>query len=179
LKKEIPVKPKPEPVLKTKGGVITVTDPRSGMTFKISARDRKLVENADWRVVKNHNKVSVRKYGSYSQIYLGRLIAGARPGDAVMYKNGDASDLRRRNLRICSYNQCTKAKNKPVNNTSGFKGVCRDKGKWRAGIRVNDELIHLGRYADPVAAAEAYNRAAKKYFGEFARPNAIPKGCRK
>jgi hypothetical protein len=56
-------------------------------------------------------------------------------------------------------------------NTSGHKGVSwykRDK-KWRAKININNKAIHIGYFDNLEDAATAYQAAALKYFGEFAR----------
>src|SRR5262249_41749362 len=55
---------------------------------------------------------------------------------------------------------------------SGFKGVSRHGSRWRARIQVNGKKISLGTFASPEAAAQAYDEAAKRYYGEFAKTNA-------
>ena len=57
--------------------------------------------------------------------------------------------------------------------TSQFKGVYWHKKarKWRAQIGVNSKQIHLGWFTDEIEAAKAYDRAAVKYFGEYALLN--------
>jgi hypothetical protein len=59
--------------------------------------------------------------------------------------------------------------------SSIYKGVYWNTGcnKWLAKIGVNRKRIHLGVFACEKEAAKAYNRAAIKYFGEFARLNNI------
>jgi len=42
---------------------------------------------------------------------------------------------------------------------------------WQARIRAHGTLEFLGYFYDEVEAAKAYDRAAKKYHGEFASPN--------
>jgi hypothetical protein len=65
---------------------------------------------------------------------------------------------------------------KKSQNKSGYKGVCwaKQNKKYQATITQNYTTIHLGFYDDKVDAALAYNQAALKYFGEFARLNEIP-----
>jgi hypothetical protein len=43
--------------------------------------------------------------------------------------------------------------------------------RWRARIRVNGKRISLGLFKDEIEAAKAYDRAARKYHGEFASLN--------
>ena len=58
---------------------------------------------------------------------------------------------------------------------SQFKGVSLDNRlkyrKWRATIVVYKKQIGLGYYLTEEEAAEEYNDAALKYFGEFASIN--------
>jgi len=97
----------------------------------------------------------------------------APKGCLVDHINGDGLDNRRANLRLAtpSQNNC----NKPgFNKSSKYKGVSRTdlkKKQWRAVIHYNNEMIHLGRFCNEVAAAKAYDKAAKKYHGEFAYLN--------
>lgn len=107
--------------------------------------------------------------------YLHREILGLEPGDPrqVDHINGNTLDNRRENLRICdcTENNC----NVPCrsNNTTGYKGVGwrKERGKYRARIKLNGKETHLGYYDDPVIAAIAYDAAARKYHGEFAYLN--------
>jgi HNH endonuclease/AP2 domain len=90
----------------------------------------------------------------------------------IDHLDGDPSNNRWSNLRRATRSQNNANRRRPRNNTSGFKGVhlCQSSGKWRALIGKNGHIIHLGRFPTPQAAHEAYVAAARKLFGEFARP---------
>lgn len=77
----------------------------------------------------------------------------------------------RDNLRLATNKQNSANKRKSVRNRSGYKGVSWDttRKKWQASITVDGKSIGLGRYDTPEAAHEAYCKAAKELFGEFAR----------
>ena len=64
-------------------------------------------------------------------------------------------------------------RDRQANNTSGVKGVSwgSRQNKWRAYVRSNGKLRHLGYFLSPVQAALAYDRAALAAFGEFSRIN--------
>jgi len=53
-----------------------------------------------------------------------------------------------------------------------YKGVEHPRpGRWRARIRVKDKLLHLGTFDSPEDAAQAYDAAARFYYGVRARCN--------
>jgi AP2 domain-containing protein/HNH endonuclease len=104
---------------------------------------------------------------------LHRLIMNAPADKEVDHINGDTLDNRRCNLRICSHKENLRNQKLPKNSKSGYKGVTWYKRikKWRSHIRLNKKQIHLGYFDDIKLAANAYNEAAIKYFGEFAKLN--------
>ena len=92
--------------------------------------------------------------------------------------NGDSLDNRKSNLRICTHAQNSKNLKVRKDNTSGFKGVCFTKERWRgkrwcAYINSNNKRIGLGRFLTKEEAALKYNEAVEKYHGEFGRMNTL------
>jgi hypothetical protein len=103
-----------------------------------------------------------------------RDIMNSPKGLLVDHRNCDGLDNRRANLRLATHsqNQCNKRKRRSKT-SSRFIGVSFDKwtGRWYASIKTNGKTIWLGRFDSEIEAAKAYDRAAIKYHGEFARLN--------
>ena len=83
--------------------------------------------------------------------------------------NGNTLDNRKSNLRNCTLQQNTM--NRRVPNKTGFTGVSKNYRRFGAKIKVDKQSIHLGMFATPEEAARAYDAAARKYFGEYAKTN--------
>ncbi|MCF1193472.1 hypothetical protein LRR18_17920, partial [Mangrovimonas sp. AS39] len=81
------------------------------------------------------------------------------------------------NLRFCDKSKNAMNCKIHKHNTSGYKGVCWHKqcNKWRAYIVLKDKQKSLGLFECKHEAAEAYNKAALTFFGEFAKLNKIEK----
>ncbi len=108
-------------------------------------------------------------------VLLHRHIRPAPKGYEVDHFNGDKLDNRESNL-----NCVTRAVNqhrKPSRANKKYRGVRREHGcnRWRAQISINGNIINLGTFVNDYEAALAYNEAAKKYHGELAVINIIPK----
>jgi len=113
--------------------------------------------------------------GNTKKVRLHREIIAAPKGLFVDHRNGNSLDNRRANLRIATRSQNmqnTHRKNKHKT-TSRFIGTWFDKsrGDWPAKITSNGNIIWLGRFGNEIDAAKAYDAAARKYHGEFARLN--------
>ena len=135
----------------------------------------------NWRVSESKLKRTLIKYavrskwinGKSTTICMHREIM--RPPDSmnIDHKNGDGLDNQKDNLRLANDSQNLANSRKRRSCSSKYKGVCWHKWnkKWCARTRVNGLLIHLGHFNDELSAAIAYDRAAEKYFGEFALTN--------
>lgn len=96
-------------------------------------------------------------------------VHGQWPSMQIDHINGDKSDNRIANLREASMAE-NKWNSRPAStNKSGVKGVSFDKqsGKWKAGICVRGEKIHLGYFASLDEAASIYRQEAIRRHGVF------------
>jgi hypothetical protein len=119
--------------------------------------------------------VDTPKRGSV-MVSLHREIMNAPKGLLVDHKDRNTLDNRRENLRLATYAQnscnCDSSIDK-TKTSSRYIGVHLRKksGKWVATIRINREKTWLGSYDNEIDAAKAYDTAARKHHGEFARLN--------
>jgi hypothetical protein len=80
-------------------------------------------------------------------------------------------DNRRANLRLATRSQNQANKGRQANNSSDYKGVSFNHGKWEARIRYAGRRLHLGRFEDPLLAAMMYDAATRLLNQEFAGVN--------
>lgn len=109
-------------------------------------------------------------------VYMHRQVLAEPSGD-VDHRNGNSLDNRRANLRKASRSENNANARLSRHNVSGYKGVVycafHPRNPWRARINVEGTRHSLGFYATAKQAADAYDEAAVKFFGEFARTNAM------
>lgn len=112
---------------------------------------------------------------SKKTIFMHRIINNTQTGFITDHINGNKLDNRKTNLRICTGYQNQASRGKQTNNTSGFKGVSLNKKQcmYIAMICTHGKQIYLGRFTSAIEAARAYNEAAIKYHGEFAKLNEL------
>lgn len=106
-------------------------------------------------------------------IFLHQSVAQPPPGVRIDHANGDPMDNRLCNLRFATQRQNVQNARRRSDNKSGFKGVGWHTAghKWTANIRANGVRHYLGLFTTREAAARAYDAAASRLFGHFARLN--------
>jgi hypothetical protein len=110
--------------------------------------------------------------GRSRTVILHREILGVPRGVQVDHVNGNGLDCRRANMRPATGAENTRNYRTPSHNTSGYKGIIRRKnGRWQACIRYCGKRTYLGRFGSAEEAARAYDAAALRLHGEFARIN--------
>lgn len=100
-------------------------------------------------------------------------VLSAQPGEIVDHIDRNGLDNRRSNLRRATPSQNQFNSKRRRDNTSGYKGVCTARKRWRAEIKANGKRIRLGTFGTPEEAARAYNAAALRLHGQFALLNKI------
>jgi hypothetical protein len=104
-------------------------------------------------------------------IQMHREIMNAPDDMKVDHQDGDGLHNWRENLRVCTNAENSRNRRINKNNTTGYKGVTLERGRYRARIKVLYRLIDAGLYDTPIEAAHAYDQAARKHHGPFARLN--------
>ena len=161
-----------------------------GYTFRriyLGEGEWTIVEPRDYYRLKNYNwhlGGNGKEFYAFRNVKLGpgktkivsmhRQIMGFPDGFLVDHQNNLTLDNRRANLRIATH--CENAYNRAKirsRTSSKYIGVYFEKatGRYTVKIRFNGKRLWLGRFVDEVEAAKAYDEAAKKYHGQFARLN--------
>lgn len=162
--------------IRVEGDVAYITLTK-GYEAIIDAADVSLVGGRNWHAKPYKHAVYAARSkwvnGRDLHERLHRLIANAPDGMDVDHIDGDGLNNRRANLRIATRSENCCNQRLPEHSTSGLKGANwkKEAGKWRAQIAVRGRKKHLGYFATPEAAHEAYLAAAEKLHGDFANLN--------
>lgn len=107
------------------------------------------------------------------QVLLHRFLMEAPANMLVDHVDGDGLNCLRVNMRLCTRTENNRNKS-PV---GLYKGVKYQKGRWYARIMFQGREISLGGHSSMEEAARAYDLAAKRLFGDFARLNFPEQEC--
>ena len=112
-------------------------------------------------------------------VKLHQVILPPRKGKYPDHKDGNKLDNRKQNLRLATKSQNAQNSRKRFhkNATSKYKGVGLNKrvNLWQVRIKPPGKVPRrsIGYFKSQVVAARAYDAAARKYFGRFARTNFV------
>ena len=143
-------------------------DPESGKITNLKAR-RGAAAGAEAGADRGHGYRKVFFQGAY---YYAHRVAwalhyGEQPPAIIDHIDGDGHNNAISNLRGAAHRENLQNQKRRIDNTSGHKGVSWNShaGKWVASC--GD--VYLGCFNDKALASAAYEVAAIKQFGEYAR----------
>lgn len=150
-------------------------DPDTGIFTRLVAFHRTRWEGKTAGGPGTRGYISIRfdgqRYKAHRLAWL--YVHGEWPSGHLDHINGAPSDNRIANLRIVTDKQNTWNRKRHITNKSGFKGVSRKprlrSTPWVANIQLDGVQVYLGCFATPEEAHVAYQKAARKHFGTFAR----------
>lgn len=148
-----------------------------GYSAIVDDADHAAVSQWNWRALVRKSSFSTRVYavrferGTKRTIMLHRELSNAPVGMVVDHINGNGLDNRRDNIRVCTHSQNLANQSIKGTSQSRLKGVARFRNKWKVTITSNGKVYYLGVYTDPISGALAYDEAAIRLHGEFARLN--------
>jgi len=142
-----------------------------------------IIDDKDYNRVKWHGwcawKIkSMRSYYAVARIkkqnvLMHNFLMGKKKPLVVTHLNGNGLDNRRANLGQVKRAQTQWGVPRSGRKTSKFHGVwwCPGSNSWQSGIRVYRRRVYVGSFRNEKDAALAYDKAARKNHGEFARVN--------
>lgn len=111
---------------------------------------------------------TIQRDGKKTGIKMHRVLLDAPDELQVDHIDRNGLNNQRNNLRLATSLQNSRNSRSRMG-TSLYKGVCLYKNRaWASQIRTSERILHLGYFPTQWEAAQAYNDAARKYFGEFA-----------
>ncbi len=143
----------------------------------VDADDYQRLSKYKWRICgdgrwTHYATRGIKRGGKWRNIRMHREIIKVPEGMVIDHINGNGLDNRKVNLRAATIaeNGWNSRKRK---SKSKYRGVWWQKQlkKWRVEIWFNGNRKHIGYFENVREAAKAYDRAARKYHGQFAALN--------
>jgi hypothetical protein len=161
----------PAPTTKAPRGDAVTIALNNGMVAVVSKSDLHLVDNGKkwtaWNASKNrwYAVQQLKVSGVWKRVMMHRVVMGF-PDNKLDIDHIDRNGLNntRENLRVCTRSQNNHNAPKPINNTSGYRGVTWDKrkGRWLAQIGTQVGHKFLGYFDTAEKASVAYEDRRKE-----------------
>lgn len=150
---------------------VALLDVGDGFVAAVDAEDYERVSAFLWRVRPDGYAQCSQGDGRGRTLHelLHRFVMRARPDELVDHENGIRLDCRKENLRVTTPQQ--NAWNRAPKEGKTWKGIYPHGRKWKARIKIDGQSVYLGLYDTAEIAARAYDEAARRLFGIYARLN--------
>lgn len=156
-------------ILLTQGKIMLIDDEDYELMRSYKLCAHKDVHGTTWYALGTNNGKQFRVH---------RFILNLKPNECCDHINGNGLDNRRCNLRIVTEQENCYNRKKSITYagrpcSSKYKGVNLDKqyNLWKSSIQIDKKRIYLGPFKSEEDAARAYDMAAKKHRGEYAKLN--------
>lgn len=158
--------------------------PAGARLIRLTNGEHAIVDEEDWEELsqltwhrgdRDYVVHTVGLDGETKVLLMHRVVARAPHDVLIDHENGNRLDNRKQNLRDATFRQ--NAQNRAPVNGKRFKGIFKFREGWKARIKYEGQNIYLGLFPSEEIAARAYDYAARRLFGEFARlnfPDAAP-----
>ena len=148
--------------------------------FTIDAEDYILIkefcwcnDGAEYPIANSRGMGSDLSSGKRTTVKAHRLIMGFPKDKEIDHDDGDPSNNRKYNLRICTHKKNLKNQKMDKKNTSGYVGVglTRNNKAWRSRIFSDGKEYMLGIYTTKKEAAYAYDYASSLLHKSWGKTN--------
>lgn len=141
----------------------------NGITYRVDAEDFDFFSQWSWYgESRGYAKRTTNSGGLYLHIEIMERHSLHISGLLVDHKDRNTLNCQKENLRMSTKSQ--NSSNRQTN--KDFRGVFEKRNRkyltYYAQIKVNKSKINLGTFNTVEEAAKAYDKAAKRLFGEFA-----------
>lgn len=142
----------------------------------IDKEDYELVKDYRWKITPDSHTLYVqgRRKGRGKLIPIHRILLNISDGNIfVDHIDGNGLNNLKSNLRKSNYSDNNKNSSIRKDNTTGYKGVTKNKNKYIARIQNNKKRITIGSYNTAEEAALAYNEYSLKLHKDLGKLNEI------
>ena len=152
--------------------LLRVDEETGNLYWKVNRKARIKAGDVAGHITKQgYIRVTVLSQRIFAHHIVWAIVNGRWAKDQIDHINGVKLDNRPCNLREATAADNSKNICISVRNTSGYKGVSwvPHLSKWKSELTVGGKRIYLGCHECKQRAAQVYEEAATKYFGEYKR----------